>query len=44
MLPQSEDGQWLEDEEQTIVLKTNFVVSAFGSELCDSEGIWSHHA
>ena len=35
---QLEDGSWIEDEEQTIKLKCNFIISAFGSTLCDKEG------
>ncbi|XP_003738053.1 dihydropyrimidine dehydrogenase [NADP(+)] [Galendromus occidentalis] len=34
---QLEDGSWIEDEEQTIKLKCNFIISAFGSTLCDAE-------
>lgn len=31
-------GQWVEDEEQTVKLKANFIISAFGSGLSDEEG------
>ena len=34
---QDEAGQWVEDEEQTVRLKANFVISAFGSGLSDEE-------
>lgn len=33
---QNEKGEWIEDEEQKFVLKTNFVISAFGSGLYSS--------
>ncbi|KAL0127958.1 hypothetical protein PUN28_003308 [Cardiocondyla obscurior] len=33
---QDENGEWIEDEEQKIVLKTDFLISAFGSGLSDS--------
>ena len=35
---QSEDGKWVVDEEQTVRLKADFVISAFGSELQDQSG------
>ena len=35
---QNEDGTWFEDEEQTVKLKADFVISAFGSELGDNDG------
>lgn len=35
---QQENGEWIEDEEQKVVLKANFVISAFGSGLYDSAG------
>ena len=35
---QNEDSTWLEDEEQTVKLKADFVISAFGSELSDNDG------
>jgi len=34
---QTEDGEWVVDEEQTVRLKANYVISAFGSELSDTE-------
>lgn len=36
---QTEDGEWIEDEEQTTTLKANYVISAFGSGLYDQKGI-----
>ncbi|KAL9951246.1 hypothetical protein ACROYT_G043872 [Oculina patagonica] len=36
---QLEDGTWIEDEEQTLKIKANFVISAFGSTLRDSDVI-----
>lgn len=38
---QSDDGKWVEDEEQVIRLKANFIISAFGSGLHDEKGILS---
>lgn len=35
---QDDDGNWIEDLDQTIRLKANFVISAFGSGLDDPEG------
>lgn len=35
---QLDDGEWIEDEEQVMQLKANFIISAFGSGLYDSEG------
>jgi len=35
---QGEDGEWLEDEEQTVRLKANYIISAFGSMLSDPQG------
>ena len=35
---QSEDGVWLEDEEQIVRLKANYVISAFGSYLGNEDG------
>lgn len=35
---QTEMGEWVEDPEQTIRLKANFIISAFGSVLNDSKG------
>ncbi|XP_061413884.1 dihydropyrimidine dehydrogenase [NADP(+)]-like isoform X2 [Lethenteron reissneri] len=32
---QQEDGRWVEDEEQKVVVKADFVISAFGSTLLD---------
>ena len=33
-----DDGNWIEDPEQTVVVKANFVISAFGSGLNDDDG------
>ena len=35
---QLENGTWIEDEDQTLKIKANFVISAFGSTLSDSDG------
>lgn len=35
---QGDDGEWLEDEEQTVCLKANYIISAFGSILGDPQG------
>uniref|UniRef100_A0ABM0H1K6 Dihydropyrimidine dehydrogenase [NADP(+)] n=1 Tax=Saccoglossus kowalevskii TaxID=10224 RepID=A0ABM0H1K6_SACKO len=32
---QQDDGSWFEDEEQTVRLKADFIISAFGSSLTD---------
>ncbi|TDG41125.1 hypothetical protein AWZ03_012452 [Drosophila navojoa] len=34
---QNEQDEWIEDEEQTVRLKANFVISAFGSGLQDAD-------
>lgn len=34
----TEDGKWVEDEEQIVRLKADFVISAFGSRLTDEDG------
>ena len=36
---ENENGEWIEDEDQIIRLKVDFLISAFGSGLYDSEGI-----
>ncbi|XP_013413199.1 dihydropyrimidine dehydrogenase [NADP(+)]-like [Lingula anatina] len=36
---QDEDGNWVEDKEQTVRLKTDFVISAFGSGLTEDDVI-----
>lgn len=43
---QTEDGDWLEDEDQIIRLKADYIISAFGSMLNDPQGKLSakHHA
>ncbi|MEQ2195090.1 hypothetical protein XENOCAPTIV_007336, partial [Xenoophorus captivus] len=35
---QTEDGDWLEDEDQIIRLKADYIISAFGSMLTDVQG------
>lgn len=35
---QAEDGSWIEDEEQVVRLKADFIISAFGSTLGDNSG------
>lgn len=35
---QLDDGSWVEDEEQTVRLKCNYIISAFGSTLSDKDG------
>uniref|UniRef100_S4NXU2 dihydropyrimidine dehydrogenase (NADP(+)) n=4 Tax=Pararge aegeria TaxID=116150 RepID=S4NXU2_9NEOP len=34
---QLEDGEWIEDSDQTMQLKANFIISAFGSGLYESD-------
>jgi hypothetical protein len=36
---QDENGIWVEDKEQVTRLKADFIISAFGSGLYDSEGM-----
>lgn len=36
---QLDDGSWTIDDEQTVKLKADFVVSAFGSQLGQSDGV-----
>lgn len=36
---QLEDGSWIDDDEQTLKIKANFVISAFGSTLADRDVI-----
>ena len=36
---QLDDGSWIEDDEQTLRLKADFVISAFGSGLSDPDGM-----
>ena len=33
----SDDGTWIEDEDQIVRLKANYVISAFGSGLRDTD-------
>jgi len=35
---QTEDGDWLEDEEQVVRLKADYIISAFGSMLNEPQG------
>lgn len=35
---QTEDGKWIEDEDQIVRLKADFIISAFGSSLYDTDG------
>ena len=35
---QLEDGTWVIDEEQSLTIKTNYVISAFGSTISDNAG------
>ena len=36
---QLDDGSWTIDDEQTVKLKADFVISAFGSQLGQSDGM-----
>lgn len=36
---QLDDGEWIEDEDQVMQLKANFIISAFGSGLYDPDGM-----
>ena len=36
---QDDDGNWVEDEEEIIRIKANYIISAFGSGLSDSDGM-----
>lgn len=36
---QDDDGNWGEDEEEIIRIKANYIISAFGSGLTDSDGM-----
>lgn len=35
---QLDNGEWVEDKEQVIKLKANFIISAFGSGLSNEKG------
>ena len=35
---QNEDGTWLKDEDHTVKLKADFIISAFGSKLTNQDG------
>lgn len=43
-LLQNDDDEWVEDEEQTLRLKTNYIISAFGSGLTDDSGTHTAHS
>ena len=34
---QTDDGEWIEDEDETIKLKVDYIISAFGSGLSDND-------
>lgn len=34
-----DDGKWVEDTEQTVTIKADYVISAFGSGLTDKSGM-----
>ena len=36
---QDDDGNWVEDKEQMIKLKADFIISAFGSGLTEQNGM-----
>lgn len=35
---QTEEGDWMEDEEQVVKLKADYIISAFGSMLNEPKG------
>lgn len=35
---QTEEGEWVDDEEQVVKLKADYIISAFGSMLSDPQG------
>ena len=37
---QNDDGEWIEDEEQTVKIKADWIISAFGSSLTDPDGMY----
>lgn len=38
---QTEEGEWVEDEDQVMRLKADYIISAFGSMLSDPQGnLW----
>ena len=39
---QDEEDNWISDEEQLIRLKADYIISAFGSGLCDPDGRGQH--
>lgn len=36
---QTDDDEWIEDKDQIVQLRANFIISAFGSVLEDKKGI-----
>ena len=36
---QTDDGQWISDDQQILRLKADFVISAFGSGITDANGL-----
>lgn len=38
-----DDGSWIEDEDQVLKMRCDFVISAFGSSLYDKNGIIIHY-
>ncbi len=39
---QTDEGEWVEDEDQLVRLKADFIISAFGSGLTDNDGEYYH--
>lgn len=37
---QTDDGKWIEDKDELVTLKTNYIISAFGSGLSDQKSIF----
>lgn len=35
---QNDDGEWVDDTDQICTIKASYIISAFGSSLCDQEG------
>lgn len=40
---QTEDGKWIEDKDELITLKANYIISAFGSGLTDQKSMYYLH-
>ena len=38
----TDDGQWVDDQDQVVRLRADFVISAFGSKLTDTDGRGIH--